>query len=90
MRGPRRGAVDSARPPARPPAGVVHVVDCGRAKRQVVVDAASGAVAHRVGWISRANADQRSGRAGRTRPGHCHRLYSSAVYAETFEASEKP
>lgn len=78
------------RPTARPPAGVVHVVDCGRAKRQVVVDAASGAVAHRVGWISRANADQRSGRAGRTRPGHCHRLYSSAVYAETFEASEKP
>ena len=47
------------RPTARPPAGVVHVVDCGRAKRQVVVDAASGAVAHRVGWISRANADQR-------------------------------
>ena len=43
-------------PTARPPAGVVHVVDCGRAKRQVVVDAASGAVAHRVGWISRANA----------------------------------
>ena len=70
--------------------GVIHVVDCGRAKRQVLVDGNSGAVAHRVAWIARANADQRAGRAGRTGPGHCHRLYSSAVYAETFEASEKP
>ena len=37
---------------------------------------------YRVGWISRASAEQRAGRAGRTGPGHCYRLYSSAVFAD--------
>ncbi|KAH8055007.1 ATP-dependent RNA helicase [Aureococcus anophagefferens] len=70
--------------------GVTYVVDSGRAKRKVVLDAASGAVAFRVGWISRAAADQRAGRAGREGPGHCYRLYSSALFAETFDAFEAP
>lgn len=30
--------------------------------------------------ISRANADQRAGRAGRTQNGHCYRLYSRSTY----------
>ena len=37
---------------------------------------------YRVGWVSRASAEQRAGRAGRTGPGHCYRLFSSAVFAD--------
>ncbi|WVZ73800.1 hypothetical protein U9M48_022071, partial [Paspalum notatum var. saurae] len=33
-------------------------------------------------WISRASASQRAGRAGRTGPGHCYRLYSAAAYGK--------
>lgn len=32
------------------------------------------------GWISRASADQRKGRAGRTGPGKCFRMYAAAQY----------
>ena len=31
-------------------------------------------------WISRASAEQRKGRAGRTGPGVCFRLYSESDY----------
>lgn len=30
--------------------------------------------------ISQANANQRAGRAGRTGPGHCYRLYSANIF----------
>lgn len=36
-------------------------------------------------WISKASADQRKGRAGRTGPGVCYRLYGENAYQE-FEA----
>ena len=36
-------------------------------------------------WTSQASANQRAGRAGRTAPGHCYRLYSSAVFEHDFE-----
>jgi len=64
------------------------VVDAGRAKRRVY-DLRSGTSAFEVGWISRASADQRAGRAGRTGPGHCYRLYSSAVFTSQFPAFEE-
>ena len=32
------------------------------------------------GWISRASADQRKGRSGRTGPGKCFRMYSEEQY----------
>ena len=41
-------------------------------------------------WISKASADQRSGRAGRVGPGHCYRLYSSAVYNDLFPQFSDP
>lgn len=41
-------------------------------------------------WISKASAAQRAGRAGRTGPGHCYRLYSSAVFENYFEQFPKP
>ena len=36
-------------------------------------------------WISKASADQRAGRAGRTGPGHCYRLYSSSLYSRQMD-----
>jgi len=69
--------------------GVRYVVDAGRAKvRSVSSSGSRGAVVARyeVGWASKASAEQRAGRAGRTGPGHAYRLYSSAV----FEAELPP
>jgi ATP-dependent RNA helicase DHX37/DHR1 len=43
-----------------------------------------------VGWISKASAAQRAGRAGRTGPGHCYRLYSSALYENHFDPFSQP
>jgi ATP-dependent RNA helicase DHX37/DHR1 len=43
-----------------------------------------------VAWISKASAAQRAGRAGRTGPGHCYRLYSSAVFEHQFESFSQP
>lgn len=52
--------------------GISYVVDCGRQKRRVI-QRGSGISKFEVGWISKASADQRAGRAGRTGPGHCYR-----------------
>ena len=59
--------------------GVRFVVDSGRAK-EMMHDVASGAGSLQEGWISRASADQRKGRAGRTGPGKCFRMYSEAEF----------
>ena len=40
-------------------------------------------------WISRASAEQRKGRAGRTGPGVCFRLYSEKEYSD-FDAYSAP
>ncbi|GAB2226110.1 hypothetical protein Drorol1_Dr00021901 [Drosera rotundifolia] len=55
--------------------GVKYVIDCGLAKGSRF-EPGTGMNVLRVGWISRSSADQRSGRAGRTEPGQCYRLYS--------------
>ena len=41
-------------------------------------------------WVSKASAQQRMGRAGRTGPGHCFRLYSQAEFHhfDDFTAAE--
>ncbi|GAM83753.1 hypothetical protein ANO11243_017430 [Dothideomycetidae sp. 11243] len=64
--------------------GVRYVFDCGRVKEKQY-DTRTGVQTFEVGWISKASAAQRAGRAGRTGPGHCYRLYSSAVYERDFE-----
>ncbi|KAF9816936.1 hypothetical protein IEO21_03810 [Rhodonia placenta] len=66
-----------------------YVVDCGRAKERRY-DVANGIQAFQVSWISKASAAQRAGRAGRTGPGHCYRLYSSALYEHYFDQFSKP
>ncbi|CAM1508196.1 Fc.00g050440.m01.CDS01 [Cosmosporella sp. VM-42] len=69
--------------------GIRYVFDCGRSKERQY-DRTSGVQSYDIGWISKASANQRSGRAGRTGPGHCYRLYSSAVYERDFPAFTDP
>jgi ATP-dependent RNA helicase DHX37/DHR1 len=69
--------------------GVRYVFDCGRAKERRY-GRLSGVQSYEIGWISKASASQRSGRAGRTGPGHCYRLYSSAVYERDFPEHTDP
>jgi ATP-dependent helicase HrpB len=56
--------------------GVTGVVDTGLA-RSLVFDPAVGLDRLKLTPVSRASADQRTGRAGRTRPGVCVRLWSA-------------
>ena len=69
--------------------GIRYVFDCGRVKERKH-DLATGVQSFEVGWISKASANQRAGRAGRTGPGHCYRLYSSAVYERDFKGHAEP
>ncbi|KAG5840982.1 hypothetical protein ANANG_G00194730 [Anguilla anguilla] len=69
--------------------GIKYIVDCGRVKKRYY-DRVTGVSYFKVTWTSQASANQRAGRAGRTEPGHCYRLYSSAVFGdfEEFSAAE--
>eukprot|EP00892_Ulva_mutabilis_P012877 jgi/Ulvmu1/9962/UM059_0010.1 len=69
--------------------GIRYVVDAGRAKAKMYEEL-SGVNRYEVRWISQASADQRAGRAGRTGPGHCYRLFSSAVFNDTFPKFSPP
>jgi len=69
--------------------GIRYVFDTGRAKERKY-DRLTGVQSFEIGWISKASASQRAGRAGRTGPGHCYRLYSSAVYERDFEEHAEP
>ncbi len=51
---------------------------------------ANGIQSFQISWISKASAAQRAGRAGRTGPGHCYRLYSSAVFENYFDQFSQP
>ncbi|KAJ8967966.1 hypothetical protein NQ317_007324 [Molorchus minor] len=72
---------------------VVFVIDTGKAKEKMLrfdlkdiysicYNKVSSLQTH---WISRACAKQRSGRAGRTKPGMCFRLYSEQRYENMDE-----
>ncbi|RVD88138.1 uncharacterized protein DFL_002334 [Arthrobotrys flagrans] len=69
--------------------GISYVVDSGRVKNRNF-DATTGVQSFDVEWVSKASASQRSGRAGRTGPGQCYRLYSSAVFERDFDQFAKP
>jgi ATP-dependent RNA helicase DHX37/DHR1 len=69
--------------------GIRYVFDCGRSKERRY-DPTSGVQSFAIDWISKASAMQRAGRAGRTGPGHCWRLYSSAVYERDFPQFADP
>jgi ATP-dependent helicase HrpB len=57
--------------------GIRHVVDSGQA-RVARYDAERGLGTLFIESISRSSADQRKGRAGRTAPGTCHRLWTES------------
>jgi ATP-dependent helicase HrpB len=61
-------------------AGVTWVIDSGLAK-QAVQEPWSGVARLELRPISQAAAAQRAGRAGRTQPGHCLRLYTAQALA---------
>ena len=67
--------------------GAAGVVDTGQA-RTLTFDPGVGLDRLRLTPISRASADQRAGRAGRTRPGGCVRLWSAASHQGRPEQSE--
>jgi ATP-dependent RNA helicase DHX37/DHR1 len=69
--------------------GIRYVFDAGRSKeRKYNLD--SGVQSFEIDYISKASAAQRTGRAGRTGPGHCWRLYTSAVYEGFFPEHAAP
>ncbi|KAI8876009.1 P-loop containing nucleoside triphosphate hydrolase protein [Backusella circina FSU 941] len=68
---------------------VRYVVDAGKSKeRKYNVD--TGVQSFEIDWTSQASAGQRTGRAGRTGPGHCYRLFSSAVFDNEFPKFSTP
>jgi ATP-dependent RNA helicase HrpB len=69
--------------------GITAVVDTGVA-RQMQFDSGAGLDRLELVPISKASADQRTGRAGRTAPGACLRLWEESTHRHrpTFETSE--
>ncbi|KAJ3333229.1 ATP-dependent RNA helicase dhx37 [Blyttiomyces sp. JEL0837] len=69
--------------------GIKYVVDCGKVKEKRY-ESTNGVQTFQIGWTSKASADQRAGRAGRVGPGHCYRLFSSAVFENYFDLYSRP
>ncbi|KAG6500853.1 hypothetical protein ZIOFF_040711 [Zingiber officinale] len=61
--------------------GIKYVIDTGKEKIKNY-NHSNGMATYEVSWISKASAAQRAGRSGRTAPGHCYRLYSSAAFSK--------
>ena len=59
--------------------GIVYVVDCGFVKLRAF-NPKTGIETLTATPVSKASATQRAGRAGRTRPGKCYRLYTQSAY----------
>lgn len=69
--------------------GIFYVVDPGFVK-QKVYNSKTGMDQLLVTPISQANAKQRAGRAGRTGPGKCYRLYTERAYRDEMLPSNVP
>eukprot|EP01126_Amoeba_proteus_P000316 TRINITY_DN1009_c0_g3_i1.p1 TRINITY_DN1009_c0_g3~~TRINITY_DN1009_c0_g3_i1.p1 ORF type:complete len:671 (-),score=155.75 TRINITY_DN1009_c0_g3_i1:1071-3083(-) len=69
--------------------GIFFVIDTGFCKLKVY-NPRIGMDALQVFPVSRANADQRKGRAGRTGPGYCYRLYTERTYREELLSTTVP
>lgn len=68
--------------------GVKYVIDSGLFK-DCRFDPCTGMNVLKVCWISQSSANQRAGRAGRTEPGRCYRMYSEADY-NSMELNQEP
>ncbi|KAL5283889.1 DHX15 family protein [Megaselia abdita] len=69
--------------------GVVFVIDTGFAK-QKVYNPRIRVESLLVSPISKASAQQRAGRAGRTRPGKCFRLYTESAFKTEMQENTYP
>ena len=69
--------------------GIVYVVDPGFTK-QKVFNPRGKMESLLINIISKENADQRAGRAGRTKPGKCFRLYTEESYEKELKKSSIP
>ena len=69
--------------------GIGYVIDSGFCK-QMCYDPKTGLETLAVTPISKANANQRAGRAGRVRPGKCFRLYTSSSFQNELEDNNVP
>ncbi|KIJ45233.1 hypothetical protein M422DRAFT_227959 [Sphaerobolus stellatus SS14] len=69
--------------------GILYVVDAGYSKLKVY-NPKVGMDALQITPISQANANQRTGRAGRTGSGFCYRLYTEMAYRNELFASTIP
>ncbi|XP_021746743.1 pre-mRNA-splicing factor ATP-dependent RNA helicase DEAH7-like isoform X1 [Chenopodium quinoa] len=69
--------------------GIFYVIDTGYSKMKVY-NPKMGMDALQVFPVSRAAADQRAGRAGRTGPGTCYRLYTESAYLNEMLHSPVP
>lgn len=66
--------------------GIIYVVDCGFVKLRAF-NPVTGIETLTATAISKASATQRAGRAGRTQPGKCFRLYTESDYLLLSESS---
>ena len=66
--------------------GIKYVVDSGYCKLNLQ-DVTLGLDMLKICPISQAQASQRSGRAGRTGPGKCYRLYTESIYSKLAPSS---
>lgn len=66
--------------------GIVYVIDSGFVKLRAY-NAQTGIETLAATQVSKASATQRAGRAGRTRPGKCYRLYTEPTYESLQDAT---
>ncbi|OJD35525.1 atp dependent rna [Diplodia corticola] len=66
--------------------GIVYVIDCGYVKLRAY-NPNTGIETLTATPVSKASATQRAGRAGRTKPGKCYRLYTEQAFTNLSEAT---
>ena len=69
--------------------GVVYVIDCGLSKKKIY-NPRTKSESLLISPISKANALQRAGRAGRTQRGKCYRLYTKISFEKDLEDHSIP
>ncbi|MBA0551859.1 hypothetical protein Golob_022720 [Gossypium lobatum] len=68
--------------------GIKYVIDSGLVKERKF-EPGTGMNVLKVCWISQSSANQRAGRAGRTEPGRCYRLYAASDF-ESMPSNQEP
>ena len=66
--------------------GIAYVIDCGFVKLRAY-NPVTGIESLTATAVSKASATQRAGRAGRTKPGKCYRLYTEEAYKKLEDST---